>query len=349
MILDKIELHNFRNHKKLVIDFKKVTVLFGSNGIGKTNLIEALNILSTGFSWRTRKEEELINFFSDYSRLVADTKDKKIEIYLEKNNPKKIIKINKVKKKIIDLLGNIPSVLFTAESLNIIIGSPQSRRSFLDFLIIQTDKIYSYNLALYYKIIKERNALLYGINIGKNEANELDFWDKKLVESGSYLIKKRQEIAEQLNKLIKNYYPLISQKKHDELNIKYVSTINNLDEYEKILHEKRAKEIYCKNTIYGPHRDDLQILLNDKEARNFASRGEIRSVVLALKYSESQYLKNYFKTAPLILLDDIFSELDNKRKENIQSIIDESQTIITAANLEEIPKSLQKKAKIIKI
>ncbi len=347
MILEKIELDNFRNHKKITLNLDRLVILFGPNGAGKTNLIEALNIISIGFSWRSRKEEELINFLSEYSRIVANSKDKKIEIYLGKNNPKKIIKINSIKKKIIDLLGSIPSVLFTAENLNIITGSPQSRRNFLDFLIAQTDKKYSYNLALFYKILKERNALLYCININKNTAEELDFWDKKLVESGNYLIKKRQEITKKLNEFIREYYPNISKKNTDQLEIKYISTIGR--DYLQFLKSNQEKEIHYKNTLFGPHRDDLKILLNKKEAKFFASRGEIRSIILAIKYGELQYLKSHFKKEPLMLLDDIFSELDEQRKENILSIINNTQTIITTADLEEIPTSLQKKAKIIKI
>jgi len=350
MLLRQIELVNFRNHKNLKIDFSPSTILIGRNGVGKTNILEAISIISTGFSWRTRKDEELIRWDDIFSKVIAKRNQDKIEVVnfrdKKKNN---LFRINGLSKKKIDLLGLMPTVLFTPENLSIITGPPVTRRRFLNFLLIQIDKNYVEALVLYNKIIRLRNALLENIAQNQTRIKELDFWNIKLAKAGSIIIAKRTAAIEYFNNLVKDYLKKMGKKKLVQVQIKYLPNVDSKTDFLTVLKNNQRRELQYKTTLYGPHRDDLEIIVDKKPARNFSSRGETRSIILAIKRTELDFLRANTNQEPLLLLDDIFSELDKSTRENLHSLLDAEQIIFTAADREIVPKNIMDKAEIIKL
>lgn len=350
MVLHSLELTNFRNHKHFQVEFSPLTVFVGPNGIGKTNILEAIHLISTGNSWRTKKAEDLINWHEEFSKIVCKIENSKIElIILKKNINSKAVKINGVKKKIFELLGILPAVLFTPESLNIINGPPVMRRKFLDLLLIQTDRNYALKLIELKKILKSRNALLEIAANDHKRIEELPFWDHKLAGTGSEVIKKRIEASNFLNKILNKCFSDITGDKKAKLVIKYCSTVKDIQKFPETLFTNRAKELAFRFSIYGPHRDDFRIILNGREAKPYLSRGETRSVVLALKRAEMEFLRLRLKKEPVLLLDDIFSELDETRRKNIGQLLKSEQMILNATDLKNLPESLIKRAKVIKL
>lgn len=372
MNIKSLKLTNFRNWADFKLDFNNVTILIGPNGIGKTNIMEAIWMLSTSRSWRTLHDIEAINWEADFARLEAkihpaspaggDDKTINLNLVLQKHPTKtrpqpKILKINEVRKRLIDLLGRLPAVLFSPETIQIIDGAPSLRRRFLDILLSQIDKKYALALLDYSKIIKERNQLLWHIKIGKSredpsrrrqaEADELEFWDEKLVVLGRFIIKKRQEAIRFFNELLPGYYQDISGGK-ESLNLRYRASCE-AERLGEMLVANRARDIESTSTNFGPHRDDLMILLNNKDITTFGSRGEYRSAVLALKMGELKYLEEKRGEKPILLLDDIFSELDKDRRLHLAKIVSHQQTIITTTDLDHIEKGLREKAKIVEL
>lgn len=354
-MLEHLSLENFRNYDKFSIDFDKTTILIGPNGIGKTNILEAVYLLSTGRSWRTNHISSIIFWDKDFARASVDLDSKakiKLEMILQRfvspDYPKaKMVKINDVKKKVTDLLGKMTVVLFSPETIQMIDGSPVLRRRFLDILICQTDHKYTLALLELSKIIRGRNKLLFYIKIGRSKINELEFWDEKLVVLGKFIIKKRQKTIEFLNKNLSEVYKTISGL-DENLKILYKPSINS-ENFTDALASIQGREIERANTLLGPHRDDLVFLLNSKNIATFGSRGEYRSVILALKLCELEYLKNSSETEPILLLDDIFSELDQARRLHLSKIVSNQQTIITTTDLDHIEKGLREKAKIVEL
>lgn len=353
-MLKHLELVNFRNHEKANFDFAKTTILIGSNGIGKTNIIEAIYVISTGRSWRTARDSELINWKSDFCKITAflnTTEKKDLEMLMQKegiyNLRTKTVKVNGVKKRLADFLGIMPAVLFSPEEIRLIDGSPSYRRKFLDILLCETDKKYVISLLDLAKIIKSRNKLLLMIKLRRAQVSELDFWDEKLVLLGSFIIKKRQKAIEFINRNLTETYQKISGT-GETLQIKYRSSVD-IANYAEILIASRDREIENAATLFGPHRDDFTFYLEDKDITTFGSRGEFRSAVLALKIEELDYYNEEGKTRPILLLDDIFSELDKNRRMHLAKIVESAQTIVTTTDLDHIERGLREKAKIIEL
>jgi DNA replication and repair protein RecF len=352
-MLKHLELANFRNYDKADFDFGKTIIFIGPNGIGKTNVIEAVYLLSTGRSWRTNHDGETIKWGSDFCTIDAKLDDdiKALRLVMQKSQEGlpliKTIKINDVKNKLIELLGKLPTVLFSPEEIDLADGAPQLRRRFLDILLCQTDRKYTIALLDLAKILKNRNKLLFYIKIGKSKVDELDFWDLKLVEIGKFIIKKREEVIKALNNKIGKVYAEISGHKEKFL-LKYhpSAAAENFDE---ILVAARDREIEYTSTIHGPHRDDFSFLLEDRDIATFGSRGEFRSAILALKVGELEFLRNTLEEEPILLLDDIFSELDKNRRMHLAKIVESAQTIITTTDLDHIEKGLRDKAKIVEL
>lgn len=353
-MLKSLELTNFRNYSKADFDFAKTTILIGPNGIGKTNIIEAIYMISTGRSWRTNRDNELIKWASDFMKILitlAAEEAKTLEMVTQKEGinlaPKKSVKVNGVKKKMVDFLGIMPAVLFSPEEIRLIDGAPLYRRRFLDILLCEMEKKYTLALLDLARIIKSRNKLLYLIKINKAKIDELEFWDEKLVTLGSFIIKKREKAIAKINEEITKIYKEISGE-GESLQIKYKPTVAP-EEYEETLIAGRDREIENTATLFGPHRDDFSILLVGKDITTFGSRGEFRSAVLALKIAELDYFTAEGKTRPILLLDDIFSELDQRRRMHLGKIVEGCQTIITTTDLDHIEKGLREKAKIVEL
>ena len=355
MVIKSLKLTNFRSWANYELEFNNVTILIGKNGVGKTNIMEAVWILSTGRSWRTRADAETVNWDADLARVEAKIKDEKasrINLVIQKLPTKehpqpKILKINDVKKRLIDLLGLLPAVLFSPETIQMIDGAPGLRRRFLDILLSQIERKYALSLLEYSKILKERNRLLWAIKIGKSKQDELDFWDEKLGLLGKFIIKKREEAIRFFNELLSGFYEDISGGQ-ESLKLRYRASAE-ADKLGEMLVGTRERDIESTSTNFGPHRDDMLVLLNDKDITTFGSRGEYRSAVLAIKMAELKYLEEIKEEKPILLLDDIFSELDKDRRLHLAKIVSHQQTIITTTDLDHIEKGLREKAKIIEL
>lgn len=348
MILSTLELTNFRNYESYKIDFLPITVFVGQNGIGKTNLIEAIYMLSVGKSYRVQNDMETIYWGKDFSRIIGKNEENELELFVS-ISPKAIksAKVNKIKNKTTELFGKLKTILFSPESIETITGAPRLRRKFLDLILSQTEKRYLNNLIELQRIIKNRNSLLAGIRERRNKSDELAFWNQKLVEIGTEIIKKRLELIKYINEKTSDFYEKTSGQKK-ELKLKYIPTVKDLDRYSDLLAACQEREIACSSTLFGPHRDDIQFILDKREMNSFASRGEIRSVIFAIKMTELNFLRDHGGN-PLLLLDDIFSELDKNRREKLFEIIKDEQVIIATTDLDLLGSDLRKKAKIINL
>lgn len=353
MKLTKLQLENFRNYNRYTYKFsrkKNFTVLVGPNGKGKTNFLEAIYTLSLGKSFRTLLQDNLIEWNMDYMRcqgkVLADNEETDLEVFYT-NYPykKKNFKKNDVSLKNSEYLGNLLTVLFHPEDLNMLYLSPSLRRKYMNILLCQTDKKYLDALSKYKKTLKQRNALLTEIREtrfkGKDTTKleeDLDAWDTEIIQFGTYIIEKRTELVEFLNKNLQRIYQSISGNK-ESVETKYKN--NTKDNYEETLKLRRGNDIRNAKTSIGPHRDDLTFTISNKEISKSASRGEFRSLLLAIKLAEIKYIKQKTKRNPVLLLDDVFSELDRKRQTHLLSSIKNCQTIITTTdtgNLGELAK-----------
>lgn len=360
MKITKLQLNSFRNYasKELEFELKKPTILItGENGKGKTNILEAIYLLSVGKTFRGAHQEDLIKWGMDYFTVKGalqkgDNPDPDDIQRLEVNfctYPRKIktFRINDVKKSHAEYLGEFVTVLFHPKDLNMLYLEPSLRRKYLNLLLSQTDKYYLEALSAYTRILKQRNALLDEIQDGARHRDDLDTWDEKIAEAGTILIEKRKRLIDYFNNKLQALYRKISGGK-ETLEIKYKTSIADPENYLRTLKLKRDKDVRYGTTSIGPHRDDITFILNEKPIEEFASRGEFRTILIALKITEISYIKRIKNHYPVLLLDDVFSELDEQRQAHLFKAIEPCQTIITTT---EIPSKLLKKAqtKIIKI
>ncbi|AKM82259.1 TPA: DNA replication and repair protein RecF [Candidatus Berkelbacteria bacterium] len=355
MKITSLKLENFRSWPEYHLDLTDITILIGKNGVGKTNVLESLWFLSSSRSWRTREEIELVNWGKEYTRISAkievENTPHDLELFFSKGSPNvkpgKQLKIDGVKKRLIEIVGGLPSVLFSPETIDLVSGAPGARRKFLDILLSQTDRHYVLDLIEYGKVTKERNKLLLRLKMKRAKPDELDFWDKKLVELGTRIIKQRLEAIKFFNKYLSETYHKIANS-DEELKIKYHPSVDE-DRFMDILVAGRERDIEQSATNYGPHRDDFGVYLGGRNIASFGSRGEYRSVVLSLKILELKFLEEKRGEKPILLLDDIFSELDSERRMHLAKIVQDQQTIITTTDIDHIEKSLRTKAKIVDI
>ena len=354
MYVQYIQLKNYRNYEFLNIELiKGVNVFIGDNAQGKTNVLEAVYYCGFGKSHRTNKDKELISWNSDNSIIqiyvCRERLNKKINVTILKNG-KKSISINSIKiNKISQLIGNFNVVIFSPEDLKIVKESPGVRRKFIDMEIAQLSSKYYYVLVQYNKVMNERNSILKNRTL--DEAM-LDVYDDQLFTFGEYIIKKRLEYLNKLNIHGKDIHKEITTNK-EEIEFKYLTSIDynkNIKEELKFkLKANRKKDMDKGNTSVGPHRDDIGIYLNDVDVKSFGSQGQQRTVVLTMKFSSLKIIKDLTGEYPVLLLDDVLSELDINRKRYILSSIDEIQTIITCTGIEDINENLNGNYKIFNV
>lgn len=345
MLLYELILTNYRNYKKYKVDLDKITVFVGKNGVGKSNIIEAIFVLGFAKSFRTNHDEALIYHDQTYAQIEAKTKIGEYNFVLQKNLGKlvKQIAIDKNRLSITKLVGQLKIVLFDPESLEIVTGSPGQRRKYLDMVISQIDKNYLSVLIEYKKILRSRNEILKNISIRRANEKELVFWDKKLIENAKIIIKKRIKLCQFVQKNINDFYKSIAQKDKVNIDVKYLTSCENEDRFDQYLSMMRPKEIVWGKTLAGPHLDDIRITYSGKIAQDTCSRGEVRTIALALKIAEIEYLKTNQKNEEiLLLLDDIFSELDKDRREQVIKIISDHQTVITTTDEDFVKNNLGK-------
>ena len=339
MRIKRLYLKNFRNYDEANINFSyNTSLIYGDNAQGKTNIIEALFIISTGKSHRTNNMKELIKYGENHFRVLLEFEDngynQNIEIRYIKGERKDLL-INGVKKeKISELLGVVPSVLFSPESIFFVKGAPGERRRIMDIVLCQIKKDYLINLQRYNRIIKNKNIVLKQIQNGRNEKEQLDIWDEELSITGIKIINERQILIEELEKRMNSIMRGISDGK-ERVKVKY-RTFKELDKTQKghedlleTIINNREKEIEIGNSIYGPHRDDMEILLNGKSARTYCSQGQQRSIALSLCIAIMGLMEEKLGKKTLLLLDDVMSELDEKRQKYLLDLFGNRQAVIT--------------------
>lgn len=338
MILKSIELKNFRNYEDLDLKFDSGTnILFGDNAQGKTNILEAAYVSGTTKSHKGSRDKDMIRFGEDEShiRTIVEKQGKEyqLDIHLKKNRSKGIA-INKVPiKKASELFGILNMVFFSPEDLNIIKNGPSERRRFLDAEICQLDKIYLSDLTRYNKILMQRNRLLKDMQHQPQLMETLPVWDMQLVEYGKRLIRRRRQFVEELSELVTGIHRNISGKR-EELVLRYEPNID-AEFLEDELNRVREKDRKYAQTSVGPHRDDISFFIRGVDIRKFGSQGQQRTSALSLKLSEIELVRQTIHDTPVLLLDDVLSELDSNRQNYLLNSIHDIQTMITCTGLDE--------------
>lgn len=345
MIVNKLKIKNYRNFKEAEIELNDLLNIFiGDNGQGKTNLMESVYLTSIGRTFRLNSENELINFHESKSiievGLLKNNYNVKIELHLEKNKRKQVL-INGVKlDKTSEMIGILNNVIFTPDDMRIIKGSPTERRKFVNIDISQIKPKYKYLLNKYKKICSERNIILKNYYTNMKNKDIINIWNDYLVNVGTDIIWYRQDYINKLKDYAVSIYTNISGNK-EKFDLNYLCNAGSTDgmskdEFKKHFYDKINnginQEIQYGTTMYGPHKDDIIIKINDKECKYFGSQGQQRSAILAIKLAEIEIIKEDIGEYPVLLLDDVLSELDNKRKGFLINYIKGIQTFITTTD-----------------
>ncbi len=349
MALRNITLSDFRNYENKTFEFSDgVTVIAGENAKGKTNILEAIYLLGVGESFRAKRTEEMVRFEQEIGRVSGEVPlSKKDSITLEvvvnsgvvmgKVVNKRKYLVDGVVRRRKDILGYLPLVLFRPEDVELISGSPDVRRKFLDRLMIQVDKEYEHSLSTYEQALRRRNRVLDAVRDGTASRYSLTFWDGLLIKHGQVIQEKRRELIDYINNLFEK------SELFNKLKIVYdISVIS-----ESRLAQYAGAEVSVGYTLVGPHKDDLIIKEETRDLLTYGSRGEQRMAVLALKMGEIYYLEEKGKKKATLLLDDIFSELDDTHKQEVLRVMSGRQVIVTTADEEDL--EMFKKAEIIKL
>lgn len=338
MFIESLELQNFRNYETLSMKFDRGTnILFGDNAQGKTNILEAVYLGGTTKSHRGSKDREMIRFDQDEAHIRMQVKREavscRIDMHLKKNKSKGIA-INGVPiRKASELFGAVNMVFFSPEDLQIIKEGPGERRRFVDLELCQLSKVYLNQLTNYNKILNQRNKLLKDLAFMPDLMPTLEVWDEQLLNYGSQLIAAREEFVEQLNEISVDIHAnLTGEKEHLEL--VYEPNVSKKN-FSQMLRKNRDKDIRFKLSSVGPHRDDLCVKINGIDIRKFGSQGQQRTAALSLKLSEIYLVKRLIHDTPVLLLDDVLSELDGSRQNYLLQSIRDIQTLITCTGLDD--------------
>lgn len=341
MKINSIKIENFRNIESLSLDFDDVNIIYGENAQGKTNLIEAIYLFTGAKSFRGVKDKELVKFGEEYSRLKIEfsnnSREQNAELLIQN---RRSATLNGVKKKSVTSLGDeLKAVIFSPVHLSMVKDGPLERRRFIDNALCQLKSNYRNVLKEYNRALAQRNMLLKDISKNNSLYDMLYIWDKNLAVSGAKIIFQRMKYIEALLPYAKDVFDGLSSGK-EEINLVMKGAFDydglTLDEIQKklmfALDNNRGNDILNRNTNIGPHRDDMEILINGKSARSFGSQGQQRSCVLALKLAEASLLREMTQDEPLALLDDVMSELDISRQDYILNHIKDWQVFITCCD-----------------
>ena len=344
MIIKSLELADFRNYDNLKIDFSSGTnILYGDNAQGKTNILEAIYVSATTKSHKGSKDKEIIGFGKEEAHirtiLEKDGAEYRVDMPLRGNRSKGIAIAGQKIKRASDLIGMLNVVFFSPEDLSIIKNGPSERRRFMDMELCQLDQIYLNSLSKYNKLVVERNKVLKDLFEHPENSVLLDVQDKQLCEYGSIIIKAREKFITELNEIIRPIHEKLTGGK-ELLSVYYEPNVEQAD-FEKKLSSSRKKDIYAKQTTVGPHKDDFSFIVKKSEEddgidiRKYGSQGQQRTASLSLKLSEIEIVKKSKKENPVLLLDDVLSELDSNRQNYLLNTIGNIQTIITCTGLDE--------------
>ena len=360
MIIKSLELADFRNYDNLKIDFSSGTnILYGDNAQGKTNILEAIYVSATTKSHKGSKDKEIINFGKEEAHirtiLEKDNAEYRVDMHLRKNKSKGIAIDGQKIKRASDLIGRLNVVFFSPEDLSIIKNGPSERRRFMDMELCQLDHIYLNSLSKYNKLVVERNKVLKDLFEKPENSVLLDVQDKQLCEYGSVIIKAREKFIKELNEIISPIHEKLTGGK-ELLSVYYEPNVS-FEEFEKKLSASRKKDMYAGQTTIGPHKDDFSFIVKkaqdpEKEGidiRKYGSQGQQRTASLSLKLSEIEIVKKSKKDNPVLLLDDVLSELDSNRQNYLLTSIGDLQTIITCTGLDDFVNNNFRIDKVIKV
>lgn len=359
MFLKRLNLTNFRNYPNLELEFDtRPTILVGNNAVGKSNLLEAVYLLSTTKSLRAETEDELIKDGEEFLKVegfVEDGGETELLVIINRSREevsfRKKVLVNGVSRRMVDFIGNLPAVIFYPSDINMVTGPPNLRRWHLDLGLAQIDPSYKKALTLYEQFLTARNRVLKRIREGQAKMDELDYWTGELVNKGRLISDKRRQFFEFINRLEKPLGEFVFGYKPSEVTV------------EKLL-ETNGREVAAAATLIGPHRDDFVVealseatpkageVEGQRIGRNlahFGSRGEQRTATLAFKLAQLEYMAFSLGKRPILLLDDVFSELDANHRAHVVEVVGKQQTIIATVELENIPKDFLDSARIIRI
>lgn len=348
MYVSRLKLSHFRNYATLDLSFSSgLNVIYGNNAQGKTNLLEAIYFLATGRSHRTSKDSELVQDeqaeLSVQATVIRSTGDLHLQLGYGLESRKQLLINHIPERRVARLVGSVAAVLFSPDDLQIVKGSPGGRRRFLDIELSQISQTYLHHLISYNKVLVQRNVVL---KAGHPDKALMDVYEQQLIEYGSQIIKRRLEAVNTLSGIAERYHKILSDGK-EHLEIAYQHplefrpeplTIQAVaDGLKALFARRRSEELRRQTTLVGPHRDDLIFSINGKDVRLYASQGQQRTVVLALKLSELEYMQQQIGESPVLLLDDVASELDPLRRHYLLSTVQSGiQTFITCTDLEDL-------------
>jgi DNA replication and repair protein RecF len=338
MKIKNLYLKNFRNHTHLTLEFdSNITFIYGDNGLGKTNILEAIYFLATTKSLKAEVDKDLINYHNNYLIAKASISTSEEEISLEatidylntaSNRSTKKVKINQVPKSITNFAGKLKSVLFTPADLDNLFSSSSVRRKYLDSIFYQISEEYKKSIIDYTKSLKQRNKILETYRESGKGIDQLDIWTSILIKEGTIIQNYRQSFFNFFNENINSLYEKLGL---NEILVEIIYKKNEASE--ENFRKNYMKEIHTGNSACGPHKDDFEILFNKKDVSSFGSRGQQRISISILKFTELDFIYSTTKERPVLLLDDIFSELDEKNKNAILNLIHNQQTIVTSVYL----------------
>jgi DNA replication and repair protein RecF len=354
MKLQSLKLSHFKNYAQLDLDLsdKSLLILVGDNGQGKTNLLESIVVLALSKSFTGRALATMVNWdfredetgLPEIFRITAKLESTKTSQQLEVLSGRtrkypKTLKVDDLKTKPKDYVGLLRIVLFTPQDLNMIMLAPQLRRRYTNILISQIDPKYLESLSQYQVILKQRNKLLTAVKEKRSQRDELEYWDFRLVEHGAYLLWKRREVFNALNASLSEYYQKLSHEENDlQLVWKKDWECEDLEAFQvkffDYLQEKRFRDIEAESTCGGPHREDFSFQMHGRALSEYGSRGECRSAILAVKLAELDYITSLTGETPIVLFDDVFSELDVHRQKHLLSLFEAEQVIISTTHLD---------------
>ncbi|MDO5696250.1 MAG: DNA replication/repair protein RecF [Eubacteriales bacterium] len=339
MQIKTLKLVDFRNYETAEIVFERGTnILFGNNAQGKTNLLEALYLLSTTKSHRRSYDREMIRFGQKEAYIHGVFEDKygdiRVDLCLQRGKSKRITVNGLPLKKTGDLIGMIHMVVFSPEDLNIIKSSPAMRRNFMDRELCQINKMYMQDLSVYKRVLEQRNKLLKDAARRKDVRDTLAIWDLQLVKYGQRIIGERKAFIHRIREVAAPMHQRLTGNK-ESLDIGYMADVEAAS-FEEELQKHRERDLRYQTTTVGPHRDDLSFFIDGKDVQTYGSQGQQRTVALILKLSEIEILRTIFKKEPILLLDDVLSELDRHRQKLLLNMVKTNQTFITCTGLEEL-------------
>mgnify|MGYP004724381693 FL=1 len=345
MIVQSLSLADFRNYGLQTIEFSRgVNIFYGDNAQGKTNILEAIYLCSTNKSYRGSRDRDMIRFGCEeaHLKLIGEKREipYRIDMHLKKNKSKGIA-VNSVPiRKASELLGLLHVVFFSPEDLQLIKNGPSERRRFLDMELCQLDKIYMQQLAGYNRCLVQRNTLLKEAGIRPDSLATLDVWDKQLCECGRQIIRRRAQFVQEIAPYIRDIHKRLSGER-EELDISYEPNVEE-NMFEPVLEKNRDRDLRMKQTMTGPHRDDIRFLVKRQgsdqttDIRTFGSQGQQRTAALSVKMAEIELVKQKTGDTPVLLLDDVLSELDSSRQTYLLDGIRDIQTMITCTGLDDL-------------